>query len=112
MRYVCGCGNTVSIHGCIEIYECQFCIYNIIWPDNTTHFINDMRSDTRTKNAKQINRTCEINVYATRNIVKYSPVAECPVSHQFVGQRERHNEEAKEEIGHGQRCNEPILYVF
>lgn len=39
-------------------------------------------------------------------------VAEYPVAHQFVGERERHNHEAEEEVGDGQTGDEPVLYVL
>lgn len=40
------------------------------------------------------------------------PVAEYPVAHQLVGQRERHDDYAQEEVGHGQAGYEPVLHVL
>lgn len=39
-------------------------------------------------------------------------VPENPVSHQFVGQRERHDHQAQKKISDGQRRNKPVLDVF
>lgn len=40
------------------------------------------------------------------------PVAEYPVAHQLVGQRERHDDYAQEEVSHGQAGDEPVLHVL
>ena len=40
------------------------------------------------------------------------PVAEYPVAHDLVSQRERHDHQAQEEVGHGQASDEPVLYVL
>lgn len=39
-------------------------------------------------------------------------VAEYPVAHQLVGERERHDHEAEEEVGDGQTGYEPVLDVL
>jgi len=38
--------------------------------------------------------------------------AEHPVAHELVGQRERHDDQAEEEVADGQRRDEPVLQVL
>ena len=55
-------------------------------------------------------RRAEEDVDGRMNVAP--PLAKDPVAHHLVGQRERHNDEAEEEVGDGQGADEPVLDPF